>query len=1171
MNLSMLRRSGQFRTLFVMVLIVLSATMQAAADDAAPQEVLDRVAQPDQRPVHPYRGVIQSADDIRLMRQLARSDARFADSVKQWLDTADQWLAMSEHELIDLMPPEGASYAYGFAGDPKTNGSWARYGRNGLCDMSRPGTVLSPYTGDLYGNQLPGEQYYDPGDGWVRPSDGQRYFFKGIWNAYAFDQILGALHPLANAYILTGDERYAERTLLILDLMADRVGDPDKRTKVLDWVGPPEPMEFFFNFTGNWANTRVFLTAAAFDLVAGDGRSEQLSRFRPQSRLVDLMRDRLLLVCEPWKITDNDNLQNHALCAYSASLMRSLLFADETLIRRDIEATYAFLDNTVNRDGDYYEASSVYANTGRAYGGRLILMLHHLMQGSDGNPPSLGQWSDLLPQRPPITQDPRWCTLALPSIYQQSMYGRMLTFADQETDHEVGFGFSTADWRSLREMTVWLYNQVQDAQWKLLAQRVYWAIPDRIRSAPTFAMTGSAEVLWLTPPPLPQGVEPMQLIPDESFLRPAKRLVLLRDGTGQQQRGLFVRGGANVSHCHDDQMAAVLYAKGLLATGEFGYNVWGVPAHKGFGVQPVAHCGVVVDEGLPSDDRLYREDVPDAVVQSYLPIQPVQLIELSNPHRWRGSGITQYQRSLAMVHVDDQRFYSIDVFRVTGGKMHDYLWYGTHQAKDGPASDFQLTGPTPETIDNVWSLAALDHPERQAEVYNQPGYAWGERIMAGNSQIQPRLEGERADYQYLQWNPPPGNGYGFLFDVKAADTNQPWQAQWQLHDNKSLMRLSMISPQQQTLVTARAGTLEIDDYFRAVVSRRRAANDQPLQSCYVSVVEVAEPQQFAVKQAQWVPPQVARGNASDIASLLIDLADGRQDRILATDAADSEVSAASMQLIGRYGFVRRDASGRVTDATLVSGTQLSDADFSLRLAASEWTSHVQRVDAQLNANNVLVDSAIPAQVAALDSLVRFSSPPDAATPYVADEVMALKSVSVPHQGNATMLEFAEQQLNDTRLEVKQIHDDGSIELIWPNELYCSSRANRFDGSQIVVEADPTRTTTLLSFDGPRRIHVADPNQLKPGDGLLVRVTQPRDRITIPTFAVLHQTSNNTWTLTANHDVQLTIPAPDGQVLQVMSDDGQTQPLATATSGRIEANLPLSLSSDGKLRLQLVEP
>ncbi len=1171
MNLSILRRSGQFRSLFVMVLIVLSATVQAGAEEAVPQEILARVAKPDERPVHPYRGVIQSADDIRLMRQMARSDARFADTVRQWFETADKWLAMSEQELIDLMPPEGASFAYGLAGDPRTNGSWPRYGRGGLCDLSRPGQVLSPYTGDVYGIQKPGEEFYDPGDGWVRPSDGQRFYFKGIWNAYAFEQILGSLHPLANAYILSGDERYAERTLLILDLMADRVGDPDKRTKVLDWVGPPVPMEFYFNFTGNWANTRVYLTAGAFDLVAGDGRSDRLSRFRPQSRLVDLMRDRLLLVCEPWKITDNDNLQNHALCAYSASLIRSLLFADEPTIRRDVEATYAFLDNTVNRDGDYYEASSVYANTGRAYGGRLILMLHHLMQGSDGNPPSLGQWSHLLPQRPPITQDPRWCTLAVPLIYQQSMYGRMLTFADQETDHEVGFGFSTADWRSLREMTVWLYNQVQDPQWKLLTQRVYWAIPDRIRNAPLFTVTGSAEVLWLTPPPLPQGVEPMQLYPDESFLRPAKRLVLLRDGTGQQQRGLFVRGGANVSHCHDDQMAAVLYAKGLLATGEFGYNVWGVPAHKGFGVQPVAHCGVVVDEGLPSEDRLYREDVPDAVVQSYLPIQPMQLIELTNPHRWRGSGITQYQRSLAMVHVDDQRFYSIDVFRVTGGKVHDYLWYGPHQAKDGPASDFQLTGPTPEKIDNVWSLAALDHPERQAEVYNQPGYAWGERIMAGNSQIQPRLEGERADYQYLQWNPPPGNGYGFLFDIKAADTNQPWQAQWQLHDNKSLMRLTMISPQQQTLVTARAGTLDVDDYFRAVVARRRAANDQPLQSCYVSVVEVAEPQQFAVKHAQWVPPQVARGNASDIASLLIDLADGRQDRILATDAADSEVSADSMQLIGRYGFVRRDASGQVADATLVSGSLVSDGDFSLRLAAAEWTGEVHRVEARLRDNRVLIEGEIPSQVGLSGSLVRFSSPPYCAVPYVADEVMMLQSIAKADEPGATMLEFAEQQLNDTRLEVQQIHDDGSIELVWPNEMYCYPQANRFDGAQIVVEADPTRTTTLLSFDGPRRIHVADPSQLKPGDGLLVRVTQPGDRISIPTFAVLHQTGDQAWTLTANHDVQLTLPAADGQQLQVSRNGNEPQTIATAAAGRIEASLPLSLSTDGKLHLQLVNP
>ncbi len=1144
----------------ILAVLLLLSTAAMAVD------VIQRVADPDQKPVTPYRGIIQSAQDIRVMRQLVRSDLRYKDSANDWFTLADEWVNRSEQEIEDMMPPEGALYAYGSAGDPKTNQPWPRFGEDKLCDLANPWMIRSPHTGDVYGIQKPGEEYYDPGDGWVRPSDGRRFYFKGIWNSFMARQAIGSLQSLAMAYALSGDERYADRCLFMLDLMADRIGDPDKRFAPADWPGENESMIAFFNYTGNQANTRVCIASYAFDLVAGDGRGKRPSQFRPNFTLEQLMRDRLLLVCEPWKISDNNSLQNHVLSAYGASLITSMLFGDEKTIRRDAAATYAFLDNTVNRDGDYYESSGSYADTGRSYGGRMIMMLRNILWSDQGEP-TLGQWRTLLPHRPAITDDPRWCALALQVLYEENMYGRRLSYGDRESDVTVGFGLSSSDLQAIGQYATWIYFQTQDPHWKSLAQRAYWATPTRIQRDVSVGMADGASVTWKQPPPLAPGVEPLNLMGDYSFLRPAKRLVLLRDGQDKAQRGVFIRGGANASHAHDDQMAIMLYARGMLANGEFGYRFWGVPAHKGFGVLPASHNEVMVNEGLPPNVRLANGNLPDATVQSFLPLQPMQLIEFSNPGRWKDAGVSQYQRSVALVHVDDENFYALDVFRVTGGKVHDYLWHGPHQAKDGSADDFVLRGAEPKAVDNVWTLAALDNPQWRDASFDQPGHAWGERIIVSSSQIRAMDPGDPGDVKTLEWNPDPQNGYGFIFDVKQAQTQKPWQAEWQLHDQRSRMRLTMLNPDGQSLITARTGTLEQDEHFRTVIARRRAPQSGELHSRYVAIAEVADPSKFAVKKARWVEPTVTGGNANDVASLSIELADGRTDRVLAADTAQTSMTAENFSVTGRYGFARLDKQGQVMEATLVCGTKLALGAFSLQLPATAWDGEVRTVKPDVRHNIIEVDTALPLQLAQTGSVVRIDSPPGSATPYTSSEVLHLQAVESSAGAKTTQLDFGEQQLNDTYLQVQQVNADGTIELVWPNELSASQAAGRFDGAQIVVRNDPSRTTTLVSFNANRLITVAEPDKLRPGDDLEVRVAQPGDRFAIPTFAVLRQTGQRQWELRSNHDVQLTLPAEANQQLVATSAAGK-QVLGRSKNGSVQVTLLLKSFEQGCVKLQL---
>ncbi|MBI4909839.1 MAG: heparinase II/III family protein [Acidobacteria bacterium] len=117
------------------------------------------------------------------------------------------------------------------------------------------------------------------------------------------------------------------------------------------------------------------------------------------------------------------------------------------------------------------------------------------------------------------------------------------------------------------------------------------------------------------------------------------------------------------SHYHFDAMNVGLVAKGLDLMPEFGYPAvqfgdWHTPQalwHKA----TAAHNTVVVDgknqSGGPSEATLW-EDGPD-----------FRAVRASSASQYRGE---RYERTLAMIDIDDSDFYVVDVFRVKGGTDH---------------------------------------------------------------------------------------------------------------------------------------------------------------------------------------------------------------------------------------------------------------------------------------------------------------------------------------------------------------------------------------------------------------------------------------------------------------------------------------------------------------------
>ncbi|NCQ30334.1 MAG: hypothetical protein GW802_23440, partial [Armatimonadetes bacterium] len=105
-------------------------------------------------------------------------------------------------------------YAYGFVACPRCSSSWGTWG-GARCSWDKPGKVTC-----ANGHELPDADHPDDGTGWKNP-DGRVHYMVGSWNAWVTEQwTTRAIPALAHAYALTGEEKYADRAGLFLDLLA---------------------------------------------------------------------------------------------------------------------------------------------------------------------------------------------------------------------------------------------------------------------------------------------------------------------------------------------------------------------------------------------------------------------------------------------------------------------------------------------------------------------------------------------------------------------------------------------------------------------------------------------------------------------------------------------------------------------------------------------------------------------------------------------------------------------------------------------------------------------------------------------------------------------------------------------------------------------------------------
>jgi oligo-alginate lyase len=182
--------------------------------------------------------VLLNDEQIAKARRLCDEDASAKSVREKILKDCDYWLAKSDQELHDLLPDYRVPRDFDASADGCPVHSTAIYSHGTYpwkLDREHPFTITCPLGGEKYpSNDF--EAYYrsgmtnaslltgpyaDAGRGWVAP-DGKRFWLVAYachWNW--MNTWLPTVNTLGQAYVLTGDPRYARKAIVMLDRIAE--------------------------------------------------------------------------------------------------------------------------------------------------------------------------------------------------------------------------------------------------------------------------------------------------------------------------------------------------------------------------------------------------------------------------------------------------------------------------------------------------------------------------------------------------------------------------------------------------------------------------------------------------------------------------------------------------------------------------------------------------------------------------------------------------------------------------------------------------------------------------------------------------------------------------------------------------------------------------------------
>lgn len=567
---------------------------------------------------------------------------------------ADAWVALGDEQLRVLVPPPSQPRAYTVhASGCPIHGEQAHLKGRYSWGMSptEPYRIICPAGGESY----PNADYPDDGWGYTRPGEPKKFWFKAYWAHWSGrNYVVPAIRDCSQAYLITGDAKYARPAIVLLSQLAEYY--PDYNYETQSRYGT----EFQSTYYGRllyhtWETFTVTEAAAGYDAVKpaiGDAALRQ----RIETRLLRTMAADILGT--PPRIQGNYGMHQVGLLRLAATLRGTPGEPDsdtmvDWVLRHVSDGLYTSMGfedalyNLVQRDGTPFESPG--------YNLSWVTNLNEVAEalgdaGVDvfGNPRlrKLFTWPLKLAVAGQFT----------PALGDSSnMFSAVMGF-------QPGFG----------EPAVRHYADPAYAR-AILGQR-----GDGGLFQPSLAelVEDAAKAH-----PEPVGVT--------SSLLPAMGCATLQTGDEGARMGASLFYGWYVGHRHVDRMQLDLFAHGHSLLPDFGYpetaDAWD-PRRFGFFGHTVSHNTVMVDAKRQADTR--------GRLEYFVPGKGIQALSASATGTYPGV-VSRYRRTLVLVDAAPEQAYLVDLFAVAGGQQHDYL---LHSTQADFASSLPLSPPRAGTL-----------------------------------------------------------------------------------------------------------------------------------------------------------------------------------------------------------------------------------------------------------------------------------------------------------------------------------------------------------------------------------------------------------------------------------------------------------------------------------------
>ncbi|OGG52298.1 MAG: hypothetical protein A3F84_23350 [Candidatus Handelsmanbacteria bacterium RIFCSPLOWO2_12_FULL_64_10] len=1021
---------------------------------------------------------LHTEEEVARVRRRAQEDPEAKQVLGQILAKADEWARRDDAWLGRVITPASVPRAFNahHAGCPVHGTEYFKHGNYSFrFSLDRPWKVVCPVGGEEYPSNdfgaffasgmkdrslLTGD-YPDDGWGWRRPGDPKKWWFVAYYNHWAWMQeIIPGVLALSRAYLLTGDGIYAHKAGLLLHRIADVYPEMDHNQQSR-WA-----TEFAPKYTGRIVNmiwecgVASNLSEAYDNIFDGIERAKGLQeRLGRSSAEIHAHIDRNLMAefvrgVYDKQIYGNYGMHQHTLM--TAALVRQAGDEQEVvdfLLRTtgsphgySYEGIDRLMDNLIYRDGiSVTETSPSYAwiwpervfrvaemmqrmgiHLYQRHPKMLEMLLHPLRATVIGRfTPAVG---DAYAVTTGHTALPRWAA-------------------------EVG-------WREYRDPRLLDYLRgLGEERAELTYEELFRETEEHLTPHPP-SPKGKGEQADLLPSPFGGG-DGGGVLYDEfngAYNHGGYGLALMRAGRGGHSRAVSLWYGTSIGHGHLDKLNVEVFAKGRKVLPDLGYPQFtdDHPERDAWNKNTVSHCTVVVDARMQT--RAAKGDLHLFAAAPW-----VQVAEASAETNYPGI-VSMYRRTVGMVDVSGQDSYVVDLFRVTGGRQHDYSLHGPDGAFE--ASGLALSEPSPGTLagDDVPYTFLYDDPE-----LSQPGAQGFGRYK--------------------------GSGFSYIRNPQRGTARSVWRATWQLKDADG-----NLTGDRMTILRVPVGDEEtfIGDgippfkpgnpaSLKYVVTRRAG---EDLSSAFASLF-VPHTGDLFIRSVRLLKATPGDGTVA----LAVER-EGETDVVISSlDSSVLREVEGDIAFRGRFGVLTLDAQGKPLRATLVGGGELKKKGQGIALGG-DVVGTVTGMDPDARTVGVEVDNraALPGDLSSLVLREALVSVATENVPGRTHRTCGLRIFEASRSsGGGLTLGFGPQDLQVARVPVDST-DAGAGTVTTRAHLPLAS-VGYYDGAY-ATDGDGRGAARVAKVEPNGTVHLSGDVKAFEGKELRVFEVGPRDRVRV---------------------------------------------------------------------------